>query len=317
MADDYKSKLEKFFDLVPKSPAPTMINRISGAEYYGEVQSGTPMIPIPNKEALPAAKASIEKANVVENPKFETLTGLTHRKLLDNWKTGGLLTSCNAFVMKAGQAAGVKGLGGFNVEDTMISMGKRHCWMTPKSGETPQFGDVFETRSKSPGKDYENIHVGISLSVSGADWYTMEGGQGGPASGVDKVARIKKKYNTTHLLGWVDMRLLASGQPALPDWLLGNWMIYAGDQNYIYSFNRYGEVTQKAYQPYSGQNDKVVPNLDTGKILSFTGDTFQLRWDREGGVETFTYDRWNSFPGLNERMTGVATDQSAMKGVRL
>ena len=42
------------------------------------------------------------------------------------------------------------------------------------------------------------------------------------------------------------MRLLASGQPAMPDWLLGNWMIYAGDQNYIYSFERYGEVIQKA-----------------------------------------------------------------------
>jgi hypothetical protein len=84
VANDYKAQLEQFFALVPKLPAPSLTNKISGTEYYGEVQSGTPIISIPNKAALPAAKELIEKASVVENPKFETLTGLTHRKLLDN-----------------------------------------------------------------------------------------------------------------------------------------------------------------------------------------------------------------------------------------
>jgi hypothetical protein len=46
-------------------------------------------------------------------------------------------------------------------------------------------------------------------------------------------------------------------------------------------------------------------------------DTFKLRWNHEGGIETFTYDRWNSFPGIIERMTGVAADGSEMKGVRV
>ena len=315
MADDYRSKLEQFFGLVPKTTKATMINRISGAEYYGEVLSGTPIIPV-KKADLPAAKKAIEEAQITTNPDFETLTGLTHKKLLDNWKDGGLLTSCNAFVMKAGQAVGVQGLGGFNVEDKMISLGKRQCWMTPRSGGKPQFGDVFETRSRTPGKDYENVHVGITLSVEGDDWYTIEGGQGGPASGVDKVARVKRKYNTSHLLGWVDMRLLASGQPPLPDWLIGTWIIYAGNQTYVYSFNHYGEVTQKAYRPHSAQGGNV-PNLDTGKLLGITGDTVKVRWSREGGIEVFTYDRWNSFPAIMERMTGVAADGSSMSGVRL
>jgi hypothetical protein len=316
MADDYKSKLEALFALVPKSEKATLINNKAGYELHGEVPSGTPVIPIPSKADLPAAKEKIEKASIATNPKFQELTGMSHATLLNNWKTGGILTSCNAFVMKAGQAVGVRGLGGFDVENTMGSLGKRHCWITPLSGEKPQFGDVFETRSKSPDKDYFNLHVGIHLSFDGDDWYTIEGGQGGPGSGVDKVARVKKKYNTAHMLGWVDMRLLVSGQPALPDWLLGNWMIYSGKDTYVYSFNRYGEVTQKAYRPAPGQ-EQAVPQVDSGKVWFNSGDTVKVRWDREGGVETFTYDRWNSFPGLNERMNGVAADNASMNGVRL
>jgi len=316
MADDYKAKLEKFFSLVPKTTSVTQSNRVYGADYYGEVQSGTPVVQIRSKADLPAAKEIIEKASIVTNPKFETLTGMTHSALLNNWKVGGIMTSCNAFVMKAGQALGVGGLGGFNVEAAMTGIGKHHCWIKPDSGEKPQYGDVFESRSITPGKDYENLHVGINLSVDGDTWWTIEGGQGGPVAGVDKVARVKKKYKTSDLLGWVDIRLLASGQGPLPDWLIGTWMIYAGKQDYVYSFNRYGEVTQKAYRPASAQ-DGGVPNLDTGKLMSLAGDTIKVKWDREGGIEIFTYDRWNSFPGLNERMTGVAADGSALKGVRL
>ena len=315
MSNDYKSKLEAFFGLVPKSPVLTMKNQKTGVEYYGEVVSGSPAIPV-KKSNLEAAKKAIEAAKVNNNPTFETLTGLTHSQLLENWKGGGLLTSCNAFVMKAGQAAGVRGLGGFNVEDAMAKMGKRHCWIKPSSGEKPQFGDVFETRSRTPGNDYENLHVGISLSIEGDDWYTIEGGQGGPGSGVDRVARLKRKYDTRRLLGWVDMRLLASGQPPLPDWLIGTWIIDAGETKYYYSFNRYGEVTQKAYEPPSGQSAKI-PDVDTGKLLAVTGDTVKVQWNREGGIETFTYDRWNSFPAIMERMTGVAADGSSMSGVRL
>src|SRR5690349_13861899 len=115
MADDYKAKLDQFFGLVPTSVPATQINRITGSELHGEVQSGAPIIQIKSKAELPAAKALIEKAKVSNNATFETLTGLTHAKLLDNWKDGGIMTSCNAFVMKAGQAMGVRGLGGFYV----------------------------------------------------------------------------------------------------------------------------------------------------------------------------------------------------------
>jgi hypothetical protein len=119
-----------------------------------------------------------------------------------------------------------------------------------------RIGDVFETRSRTPGNEYFNIHVGISLSVEGDLWKTIGGGQGGPGTGFDRVARVRKEYNPSHMLGWVDMRLLASGQHALPDWLLGNRIIYAGDQRFVYTFNRYGEVLQKMYQPTPSQGDR-------------------------------------------------------------
>lgn len=317
MADDYKAKLDAFFSLVPKTGL-SQRNQITGTEYYGEVGSGEPRVSRPAKsEGEEKRKEWLEKVSkgVVDNEKFTTLTGLTHTKLLDNWKTGGIMTSCNAFVMKAGQNVGVKGLGGFYVEQTLISLGKRHCWITPSSGDKPRYGDVFETRSHTKGNDYENLHVGISLSVDGEDWWTIEGGQGGAGLGYDRVARVKKKYNTNHLLGWVDMRLLASGQPPMPDWLQGTWIIYCGNKNYIYTFNRYGEVSQKAYKP--GPNDTAdSPNLDTGMMQGLLGDSFKVRWNGEGGVESFTYDRWNSFPGLMERLNGKAADGSSFTGVK-
>ena len=65
MDSDYRSKLEQFFGLVPKSAKPTLINRVLGAEYYGEVPSGTPIIPIKSRAELPAARAAIAKATIV------------------------------------------------------------------------------------------------------------------------------------------------------------------------------------------------------------------------------------------------------------
>ncbi|MEO8025403.1 MAG: hypothetical protein ABI823_02960 [Bryobacteraceae bacterium] len=319
MADDYKSKLEQFFALVPKTGL-SQYNNQTGAGYYGEVPSGTPAFQM-RKDNMEQAKkdvaAAIAGKLVKDNDKFKTLTGLTHTQLLTNWLSGGIMTSCNGFVGKAGEAAGVKGLGGFGVEATLAKMGKRHCWISPLSGEKPQWGDVFETLSRTDGNDYMNQHVGINLSVEGEDWYTIEGGQGGRGLGFDRVARVKKKYRTSDVLGWVDMRLLASGKPALPDWLVGTWMIYAGSKTYVYSFDRYGEVTQQAYRPSPLPNGSNGPTLDKGTMLTVSGDSAKVGWHGEGGLEAFTYDRYNSFPGILERMNGVAADRSSMNGVRI
>ena len=57
MADDYRSKLEQFFALVPKSAAATLINKVSGAELLRGSPVGHTDIPIRSKADLPAAKA--------------------------------------------------------------------------------------------------------------------------------------------------------------------------------------------------------------------------------------------------------------------
>lgn len=310
MAEDYKTKLENFLENVPNGSKPLQINQKTGLAYNGWVASGDP--PFKDKEQ---ARTALESNLVKDDPTFTKLTGLTHRALLENWAKGGILTSCNSFVGRACQAVGVINLGTFNLKQYLEKKGKAHCWVTPDSGEVPQFGDIFETRSRTPGKDYENLHVGISLKVEGSDWHTIEGGQGGPGAGVDRVARCRRPWPPQHLLGWVDIRLLASGKGPLPRWLIGTWLIYAGKEQYYYKINRHCEVQQLAYNP--GQHGEA-PTLDTGRVVSVVGDRHvEIRWNREGGVEKFTYDWDKSFPEIMERMKGVAADNTPLSGVRL
>ncbi|CAN5334276.1 hypothetical protein BH10PSE15_BH10PSE15_06720 [soil metagenome] len=318
MDDDYTANFDKIISLVPKSDRLTSANQLLHLEYYGELLSGAPIIPIPKGEPERAEAIKKIKATAFnDSANFTTLAdGMRHGALLKEWADGSIKTSCNAFAGYVTRQLGAPGLGGFNVEKILASKGKKHCWITPSSGEAPQYGDLFETRSITPGAGYENLHVGFSLSVVGDTWYTIEGGQGGPVAGADKIGRIKKKYRTEHLLGWGDMRMLLSGKPALPDWLTGSWMVYAGAQNFIYSIDRYGRVKHKAYQPIASQAN-TAPDLDAGTVLSTSGDTVKLKWNSELGIETLTYDRWNSVPAINERMKGQAADGSALTGVRL
>lgn len=322
--EEFEAKLNAFLGLVPDPGVLTSANRLIHAEYYGELLSGTPIISMPGGSKPEAVKAREEgllkykkakaEKTIRTNDAFKRVAGLDHETLLDSWADGGLLTSCNGFVGHAALAVGISGLGGFSVEQTLAKWGKQHCWVRPNTGEEPQFGDIYESRAPGPG--YELRHVGVSVSVKDGVWHTVEGGQGGPLAGADKVARIKKPYNLNHVLGWVDMRRLTSGVPGLPDWLIGTWMIYCNDHHYVYSFNYRGEVTEKVYQPTASPSEQV-PMLDSGKILGVIGDTVKLSWNREGGIEMFTYDRLHSFAGINERMTGVGTDGAPMTGVRL
>ena len=78
----------------------------------------------------------------------------------------------------------------------------------------------------------------------------------------------------------------------------------------------YGEVTHKPYTPVPSQNSDG-PSLDKGRLISVSGDTIKLLWGIDGGIETFIYDRWNSCPGILERMNGTAADSSSMNGVRV
>lgn len=324
--DEYQKKLEQFIAVVPKHQTATQVNQATGTSYYGEVRSGTPVlqrVPYKTKEEKDAYKKKVEEnlKSVKDNPAFTDLSGLTHTKLLNSWKDGGLLTSCNGFVDKAVSAMGGRGLGGFDVEKLLRSMNKSHCWITPasKPKSLPRYGDVFETRVPArPGQGYENLHVGVSLEIRNGEWHTVEGGQGGPGSlGCDRVARVAKAYNERNVLGWVDMKLFLSNAPPLPDWLLGSWYIYSGKQIvYVYKFDRYGGVAQFIFAGHDALPDAESP-ADMGSLTLFPGDKVEIHWTRKGTTEEFTHDWQNSFPAILERMNGVAADGSPLKAVRL
>lgn len=327
--DDYKKRFDEIIKLIPNPGTLTSANNKLHLEYYGEVHSGAPALVRPGllpKTAPPELRLQNETKREEVRAKwatgaftnaaaFTTLAdNMTHTELVRNWAGGGIKTSCNAFVGYVTKQLGLSGLGGFNVEKILAAQGKQHCWLTTKSGETPRYGDLFETRSMNVG--YENLHVGFSLSVEGEVWKTVEGGQGGPVMGVDRICRVKKTYSTTNLLGWVDMRMLLSGAQPLPDWLIGDWMVSAGAQTWIYSFDRLGTVRQKAW--LSPTNDTAVaPVRDTGAVGFAGSDIVQLKWNGEGGIETFRYDRFNSFPGLREQANVQAQDGTGMKAIRL
>ena len=325
--DDYSKRFDEITKLVPDPRKLTSSNGNLHIDYYGELHSGSPAMvkPVAAAKATQADRERIDKlqqdrfermsyGSFSDNPDFTTAAdGLNHTRLMRNWIGGGIMTSCNAFAGHVTKELGLPGLGGFNVENILRTQGKVHCWMTPKSGEKPRHGDLFETRSMNVG--YENLHVGFSLKVDGETWWTIEGGQGGPAMGADRICRVKKKYNIAHLLGWVDMRLLLSGKPALPPWLVSSWVIYSDGQTFIYEFDRYGRVEHKAFQARSAIVD--APTLDAGAVTSAFGDKVELKWQSEGGLETLHYDRWNSVGGVNDRLNGTTVAGTAITGVKL
>ena len=186
MADDYNEKFEQFFSMVPKSAATArQIARPSFTD-TGEVQAGSPIIPITSKADTAGGGEDQDRGGKNHGQCYlqDADKDLTHTKLLTNWKDGGIMTSCNAFVMKAGQAMGLPGLGGFNVEAAMAGLGKRHCWITPCRVKSRSSATSSKPAPRTPEKGYENLHVGISLYVEGDNWWTIEeGGQGGPAFG--------------------------------------------------------------------------------------------------------------------------------------
>jgi hypothetical protein len=326
--DDYQKKLEGFISVVLLGP-PGYMDRW-GAQYRGVVESGTPVLQRGNWNKMTQAEKEayrklVDTASIKDNETFTRLTGLTHRQLLNNWKVGSNLTSCNGLVGKAVSMMGGRGLGRFNLKQALVEKGKSHCWIEPcepwrgvypRLGHAPRFGDVFETRvPRAPGQTYENLHVGVSLKVEGGMWHTIEGGKGGPNSGVDRVARIVKPYNVMHVLGWVDMKLFVSGTPAIPDWIVGTWQIYrSGKAKDLYIFDRYGQVNK--FPPAPGLfGYKESSLLDTGELIHHHRDKVQVRWGKSGQTEEFTHDgEGGTF--MMVRMKGVAADGTPMSGVR-
>ena len=79
--------------------------------------------------------------------KFVKMTGTSQATLEANWKTGGIMTTCNAFVGWVGRELGSKNyLGRFDLETMVKKWGKEHAWIPATSaGMTgaPSVDDQF------------------------------------------------------------------------------------------------------------------------------------------------------------------------------
>lgn len=210
-----RQALDRFIVDIPRSP--------------GQIVSGSPAMG--GVTAKGFSVADLTKASVT-TPLFRKYTGTEHLTLLLNWRDGGILTTCNAFVGLAGREMGARGinLGQFPIETTLKGSGKGHAWIPANSGKRPLYGDVFRPVS---------FHMGVSLDFVGPMWNTVESGQGGPASGFDIVKRKQGSWNPASLQGWVDIELFNDPRPAVPDWLPGWWAMYGEKKNYLYYFECY------------------------------------------------------------------------------
>lgn len=190
------------------------------------------------------------------NPVFETLTTYSQEGLLEKWKTDRT-TTCNVFCSQCANSMGFKSmekgdnLGRFDIADVLTRRGRGHCWITPASGDEPQYGDIF--RLYSPEKDQNGVslnHMGVSLRIVDGKWLTVEGGQGGPSKGYDAVARKARVWKPDSLQGWVSMKALLQVGKLAPYWVGGWWQIsdsLGGD--YYYWFGADGKIFCAATAP--------------------------------------------------------------------
>lgn len=331
MADAYQEKFDKLTALVPPATQLRQRNNISGTEIWAEVPSGTPAIPkvpapepsVPDyekkKAVWAAGRAQMESgAGLHTNEDFKALTGLTHERLLNHWATHniGALTSCNSFCGVIAGGFGHSYLNDFNLLKLLTKAGKAQFWVPASSGEKPRYGDMFESLSKNQG--YDNLHIGFSLNFDeDGSWWTLEGGQGGPVLGYDRVTRNKKKWSTTHMLGWVDMRKLTGAEQVMPPWLQGTWRVTDAKSAHIYAIDRLGQVRELPFVPASGTDLSKLTPIDTATVIFSAGDMVQVKWLSERGVETLRYNRFGSVGGITERVTGSTASGEALSGVKL
>lgn len=292
---DYQIKLENWLLEMPQMPKEIT----SGTEVkkpYSEDLKKEP----PNTAALEAAYPT--------NSLFKKYTGTSQVTLLRNWAKGGILTTCNSFAGNAGREMGAKEfLGQFELKAFLESKKKGYAYVEASSGRKPNYGDIFRS---------ESFHMGVSLGFDSAgNWLTVEGGQGGPGRGCDVVKRKSSVFKPWALKGWCDMRCYLTQTAPMPDWLIGTWAIFYENETHNYEINPYGEVN---YYPWkiSGSTE-TLPATDTGQVTMQGMDNFTIKWKKEGAVEKFKYERFESFPGINEKIIGTGSKNEPLKGVRM
>jgi hypothetical protein len=201
--------------------------------------------------------------------RLKKYTGWEHKSLLEKW-LGDRTTTCNEFCQKCAIAMGYtakEGIGRFDIADQLNSRGLSHVWVPANSGAAPEYGDIYRLFEATP--DHNKVplnHMAVSLYVNGTDWYTVEGGQGGPSKGYDSMRRKRKPWKPTSLRGWVSMKALLHADKPLPYWLGGWWQVQEGANDaYYYYFAASGKVSFTPTTPTS----IMVPPVNASMVGNF------------------------------------------------
>ena len=247
--------------------------------------------------------------------KFVKMTGTSQATLEANWKTGGIMTTCNAFVGWFGRELGSKNyLGRFDLETMVKKWGKEHAWIPATSGAQPKYGDIF--RSKK-------FHVGISLDFEGGLWNTAESGQGGSKTGYDIIKRKQTAWDAGTLQGWVDIELLLTDgavqqKPAaanagvpVPDWLPGWWAVNWRHQTFYYFFDRSCGVSWTLVQP-ANPSQPPAGARDKGNVTIEPMNVISIVWGATGSIEKLV-----KAPTVNQQMGGTWNGKEALSAVKL
>lgn len=245
--------------------------------------------------AFPAS--TIITSNGPTASKYAEMTGLSHKRLTDNWATGGIMTGCNGFTGWYGARLGSKTyLGGFDLQGIVKQAGRADAWVRSTKDNRPNYGDILR---------HASFHVDVALDFDGDVLLRAAGGQGGPKAGCDVIKRVRSAgpYDPKKLEGWIDIDVYfaSATTPTTSDvelaWLHGWWTVWDGN-TYYYYFAPQGLVQYIETKPAARTPPPPHP-LNTGRYsYSSTDGVLVIDWNPlDGGATRETFR--NAFHGVN------------------
>lgn len=164
--------------------------------------------------------------------KFERLTGVSHRVLMEKWYGGTVadlskmgpdpsFTTCTGFLKLMNDR--IHDAGGLKqrvLQSMKMDEYEKNAFVTATSGKKATPGDFFLTKftKNTVSKGHENWvgmahHVGIILEVSpdGSQWVKVAGGAGGRRMKRDGVSRSALELKPEGLAGWLDADIYFAG----------------------------------------------------------------------------------------------------------
>jgi hypothetical protein len=244
-----------------------------------------------------------------QGERFKQLTGTSHDKLKDNWKTGGIMTACNGFASWYAGRMGITGIDSyFNLEAALAKIGKSHAWVPADGSRKPAYGDILHHTQGGTG-----LHVDVCIGFT-KDGRLMRAAAGQtlfksprkPEAETDVIKRVTGTgpFNFRNLVGWLDLEKFFLPAPAADEressnWAMGWWDVKDANQ-YFYFFDCGGHVQYTKSRPAA----KFAPPRNP-----LNAGTYQMR--PNNGI----FIRWNALTeGSTEETFRAGPDRRSMTG---